>query len=95
MDGRLRRHPRKFALPKAFQLNASRLVVFFNAPRFTKVNFRHLFALKKPVTFVTGFVANIVLHSNQMWRDLRELHKLAKVYKMLKINDFDQNKWGD
>ena len=28
---------------------------FFNALRFTKVNFRHLFALKKPVTFVTGF----------------------------------------
>ena len=31
--------------------------VFFNANRFTKVNFRQLFALKKPVTFVTGYVA--------------------------------------
>jgi hypothetical protein len=30
-----------------------------------------------------------------MWRDLRELHKLAKLFKMLKINDFDQNKRGD
>ncbi len=46
----------------------------------------------KPLTFVRGFVANIVLHSNQMWRDLKELHKLAKLFKMLKINDFDQNK---
>jgi hypothetical protein len=27
-----------------------------------------------------------------MWSDLRQLHKLAKLFKMLKIKDFDQNK---
>jgi hypothetical protein len=42
-----------------------------------------------------GFVANIVLHSDQIWRDLRELHKLAELFIMLKIKDFDQNKRCD
>ena len=32
---------------------------FFNAHRFTKASFRHRLALKKPVTFVTGFVIRI------------------------------------
>jgi hypothetical protein len=41
---------------------------------------------------VTGFVATIELHSDQIWRDLGQLHKLAKLFKMLKIKDFDQNK---
>ena len=44
---------------------------------------------------LSPFVASMELHSNQMWRDLRELHKLAKLFKMLKIKDFDQNKRGD
>jgi len=35
----------------------------------------------KPLTFVRGFVANIVLHSNQMWRDLREFYSLVGVFK--------------
>ena len=39
-----------------------------------------LLALKKPVTYVTGFVASIVLHSNQMWRDLREFYSLVGVF---------------
>jgi hypothetical protein len=29
---------------------------------------------------VTGFVASIVLHSNQMWRDLREFYSLVGVF---------------
>ena len=57
MDGRLRRHPRKFALPKAFQLNSSRSVGFFNAHPLNQASLFRGFALKKPVTFVTGFVA--------------------------------------
>ena len=28
------------------------------------------------------------LHSNQMWKDLREFYKLEELFKMLKINDF-------
>jgi hypothetical protein len=35
---------------------------------------------------VTGFVAIIELHSNQMWKDLREFYSLAGVLeKFLKI----------
>jgi hypothetical protein len=37
------------------------------------------FTLKKPVTYVTGFVATIELHSNQMWKDLREFYSLVGV----------------
>ncbi len=44
---------------KAFQKYALRTFGFFNAHRFTKACFRHRFALKKPVTFVTGFVIRI------------------------------------
>ena len=45
------------ALPKALQLNASRSVSFFNAPQLTNASIRRCVALKKPVTYVTGFVA--------------------------------------
>jgi hypothetical protein len=34
---------------------------------------------------MTGFVASIELHSNQMWRDLRELHKFVHLFKRFKI----------
>ena len=44
---------------KAFQKYAMRTFCFFNAHRFTKASFRHRLALKKPVTFVTGFVIRI------------------------------------
>jgi hypothetical protein len=47
----------QFALPKALQPNASRSVGFFAFRLFTKVNFRHSLKPKKPVTYVTGFVA--------------------------------------
>ena len=49
--------PQQFDLPKAFQLNASRSVGFFNAPPLNQASLFRGFALKKPVTFVTGFVA--------------------------------------
>ena len=57
MDGRLRRHPKQFALPKAFQLNAAHLVGFFNAHPLNQASLFRGFALKKPLTFVRGFVA--------------------------------------
>ena len=44
---------------KAFQKNAKHSFGFFNAHRFTKASFRHRFALKKPLTFVRGFVIRI------------------------------------
>jgi hypothetical protein len=69
-----------FALPKAFQPNASRSVGFFAFRLFTKVNFRHSLKTKKPVTYVTGFVASIELHSNQMWKDLRGFYSLVGVF---------------
>ena len=74
-------------LPKAFQTTNFGMADFVGIPNSSPY--------PKPLTFVRGFVANIVLHSNRMWRDLRELHKLAKLFKMLKINDFDQNKRDD
>jgi len=39
--------------------------------------------IKKPATFVTGFVASIELHSNHMWRDLRGFYKWAKTFEKL------------
>jgi hypothetical protein len=56
----------QFALPKALQPNASRSVGFFAFRLFTKARFRHSLKTKKPVTYVTGFVASIELHYNQM-----------------------------
>jgi hypothetical protein len=41
------------------------------------------FALKKPVTYVTGFVATIELHSNQIWNDLRGFYSLVRVFEKL------------
>ena len=52
-------------LPKAFQKNASHSFGFFNAHRFTKASFRHRFALKKPLTFVRGFVSRSRAGSNR------------------------------
>ena len=41
---------------------------------------------KKPVTYVTGFVATIELHSDQIWRDLGAFYSLIKVLeRFLKI----------
>ena len=47
----------QFDLPKAFQLNASRSVGLFNAHPLYQASLFRGFTLKKPVTFVTGFVA--------------------------------------
>jgi hypothetical protein len=69
----------QFALPKALQPNASRSVGFFNAHLLIQASLIRNFALKKPVTYVTGFVATIELHSNQMWKDLREFYSLVGV----------------
>ena len=52
-------------LPKSFQKNASHPFGFFNAHRFTKASFRHRFALKKPLTFVRGFVSRSRAGSNR------------------------------
>jgi hypothetical protein len=76
----------QFALPKALQPNASRSVGFFNAHLLIQASLIRNFALKKPVTYVTGFVANIELHSKQIWNDLREFYSLIGVFeKSLKI----------
>ena len=42
---------------------------------------------------LSPLVASIELHSNQMWKDLRELHKLAKLFKMLKSMILTIIKW--
>ena len=47
----------QFALPKALQPNASRSVGFFNAHLLIQASLIRNFTLKKPVTYVTGFVA--------------------------------------
>jgi len=44
--------PKQFALPKAFQLNASRSVGFFNAHPLNQASLFRGFALKKPLNFV-------------------------------------------
>jgi hypothetical protein len=49
--------PQQFALPKAFQLNASRSVGFFNAHPLNQASLFRGFALKKPLNFVRGLVA--------------------------------------
>ena len=49
--------PQQFDKPKAFQLNASRSVGFFNAHPLNQASLFRGFALKKPLTFVRGFVA--------------------------------------
>lgn len=74
------------ALPKALQLNAPRSVSFFNAHLLIQASLIRNFALKKPVTYVTGFVATIELHSDQIWRDLGAFYSLVAVLeKFLKI----------
>ena len=74
----------QFALPKALQPNASRSVGFFAFRLFTKVNFRHSLKTKKPPRKIRGgFVACIELHSNQMWKDLREFYKLVNNFENL------------
>ena len=52
---------------------------FFAFGLFTKASFRHSLKTKKPVTYVTGFVATIELHSNQIWRDLGAFYSLVGV----------------
>jgi hypothetical protein len=45
------------ALPKAFQTNASRLFGFFNAHPLNQASLFRVFALKKPLICMRGFVA--------------------------------------
>jgi hypothetical protein len=61
--------------------------VFFNAHLLIQASLIRNFALKKPPRKIRGgFVAIIELHSNQMWKDLREFYSLAGVLeKFLKI----------
>ncbi len=67
--------------PKPFkQSRYSESFVFFNTHPLNQASLFRGFALKKPVTFVTGFVASIELHSNQMWRALREFYSLVSVF---------------
>jgi hypothetical protein len=47
----------RLVLPKAFQKNASHPFGFFNAPQLTCASTRRCVALKKPLTFVRGFVS--------------------------------------
>ena len=53
----LERLPNPFALPKAFQTNATRLFGFFSPRLFTKASFRHILETKKPLICMRGFVA--------------------------------------
>ena len=53
------------ALPKAFQQIASLFVAFFNAHPLNQASLFRGFALKKPVTFVTGFVSRSRADSNR------------------------------
>ncbi len=56
---------------------------FFNAHLLIQASLIRNFALKKPVTYVTGFVATIELHSNQIWNDLRGFYSLVRVFEKL------------
>jgi hypothetical protein len=39
--------------------------------------------MQKACHVVTGFLANIVLHSNQMWRDLRYFYTMVKAFEKI------------
>ena len=84
MDGRLRRHPRKFALPKALQTtNFVCCLAFLLFVCLRKQAFDTASKQKSLSTLLRGFVACIELHSNQMWKDLREFYKLTRVFENL------------
>jgi hypothetical protein len=41
------------------------------------------FHLKQYITFLTNVLANILLQSNQLWKDLREFYSLVGVFEKL------------
>jgi len=61
------------SLPKAFQTNAKRLFGFFNAHPLNQASLFRVFALKKPLICMRGFVANIGACLDEFAGDVRAI----------------------
>jgi hypothetical protein len=61
------------ALPKAFQTNATRLFGFFNAHPLNQASLFRVFALKKPLICMRGFVASTGATLEEFTEDVRAI----------------------
>jgi hypothetical protein len=64
------------ALPKAFQTNATRLFGFFNAHPLNQASLFRVFALKKPLICMRGFVASIGASLEEFAADITAIMEL-------------------
>ena len=65
--------PLPLALPKAFQTNALRLFGFFNAHPLNQASLFRVFALKKPLICMRGFVACLGASWDEFAGDVRAI----------------------